>query len=137
LRNFSNVAATAVMAVAPLAGRASDGVTATANDCRCSLAESGVQYAECLTGEYSCDVTQRTVPAPAFRNAATTGPSNGVAVAHCPTHPAYLRPTLRPTWVRSGRPVVSVVERQGDVTMACRECAAENYFGLCEELESP
>ena len=71
-------------------------VTATANDFRCFLAESGVQYAEYLTGEYACDVTQRTVPAPTFRKAATTGRSNGVAVGHGLTHPAYLRPTLRP-----------------------------------------
>jgi hypothetical protein len=71
-------------------------VTATANDFRCFLAESGVQYAEYLTGEYACDVTRRTVPAPVFRKAAVSGRSNGVAIAHGLTHPAYLRPTLRP-----------------------------------------
>ena len=30
-----------------------------------------------------------------------------------------------------------VVAHQDDVTMACRECAAENYFDLCGELDSP
>ena len=71
-------------------------VTATANDFRCFLAESGVQYAEYLTEEYACDVAQRTVPAPTFRKTAVTGRNGGVAVAHGLTHPAYLRPTLRP-----------------------------------------
>jgi hypothetical protein len=33
-------------------------VTATANDFRCFLVESAVQYSEYLTGEYACDVTQ-------------------------------------------------------------------------------
>lgn len=71
-------------------------VTTTANDFRCFLAESAVQYAEYLTAEYACEVTQRTVPAPTFRKAAVTGRNDGVAVAHGLTHPAYLRPTLRP-----------------------------------------
>jgi hypothetical protein len=26
-----------------------------------------------------------------------------------------------------------VIERQDDVGRACRECSAENFFGLCEE----
>jgi hypothetical protein len=28
-----------------------------------------------------------------------------------------------------------VVTHQGDVATACRECSAEAYFGLCEELQ--
>jgi hypothetical protein len=71
-------------------------VTATANDFRCFLVESAAQYAEYLAGEYACDVTQRTMPAPTFRKTAVTGRNGGVAVAHGLTHPAYLRPTLRP-----------------------------------------
>jgi len=71
-------------------------VTATANDFRCFLVDSAVQYSEYLTGEYACDVTQRTMPAPTFRKAAVTGRNDGAAVAHGLTHPAYLRPTLRP-----------------------------------------
>ncbi len=74
-------------------------VTATANDFRCFLAETGVEYAEYLVGEYACDPARRTVPQPLFRPAAVTGRKDGVAVAHGLTHPAYLRPELR----RDGR----------------------------------
>lgn len=70
-------------------------VTATANDFRCFLAESGVQYSEYLVQNYACDVTQRTQPAPTFRRAAVAGRKDGVAIAHGLTHPEYLRPTLR------------------------------------------
>jgi hypothetical protein len=56
-------------------------VTATANDFRCFLVESAAQYAEYLTVEYACDVTQWTMRAPTFRKAAVTGRNDGVAVA--------------------------------------------------------
>lgn len=74
-------------------------VTATANDFRCFLAESGARYAEYLTGEYACDAAQRTMPAPMFRRAVVAGRSDGVSIAHGLTHPDYLRPVLR----RDGR----------------------------------
>jgi hypothetical protein len=74
-------------------------VTATANDFRCFLAESGARYAVYLVGEYACDVSQRTVPAPTFRRAAVAGRSDGVSIAHGLTHPDYLRRELR----RDGR----------------------------------
>ena len=62
-------------------------VTATANDFRCFLAESGAQYAEYLVGEYACNAAEQTVPAPTFRRAATTGRKDGVSIAHGLTHP--------------------------------------------------
>jgi hypothetical protein len=70
-------------------------VIATANDFRCFLAESGMQYSEYLVGDYACDVTQKSNPSPTFRRAATTGRNEGVSIAHGLTHPAYLRPELR------------------------------------------
>ena len=74
-------------------------VTATTNDFRCFLAESGARYAEYLVDDYACDATDRTAPAPTFRRAVTAGRSDGVSIAHGLTHPDYLRPTLR----RDGR----------------------------------
>lgn len=71
-------------------------VTATANDFRCFLAAQGVEYAEFLTGDYACDPSAATVPAPVFHAAAVAGRRDGVAIAHGCTHPAYLRPGLRP-----------------------------------------
>jgi hypothetical protein len=70
-------------------------VTATTNDFRCFLAESGARYAEYLTGDYACNAADRTVPAPTFRRAVTAGRSAGVSIAHGLTHPDYLRPDLR------------------------------------------
>jgi hypothetical protein len=70
-------------------------VVATANDFRCFLAESGVQYAEYLVGEYACIAAERTLPSPTFRRAVTAGRSDGVSIAHGLTHPDYLRPDLR------------------------------------------
>ena len=70
-------------------------VTATANDFRCFLAGSGAQYTEYLVGEYACNATEQTNPAPTFRRAATTGLKDGVSIAHGITHPDYLRRELR------------------------------------------
>jgi len=70
-------------------------VTATTNDFRCFLAESGARYAEYLSGDYACDATERTLPVPTFRRAVTAGRSDGVSIAHGLTHPDYLRPVLR------------------------------------------
>jgi hypothetical protein len=70
-------------------------VTATANDFRCFLAGSGAQYTEYLVGEYACNATEQTIPAPTFRRAATTGSMDGVSIAHGLTHPDYLRRELR------------------------------------------
>jgi hypothetical protein len=71
-------------------------VTATANDFRCFLADTGVQYSEFLTGEYACDPAAKSDPLPTFVAASVTGRNDGITVAHGLTHPDYLRPTLRP-----------------------------------------
>ena len=71
-------------------------VTATANDFRCFLAGEGVEYAEFLTGEYSCEPDDVSATPPTFREVAVIGRTDGEAVAHGLTHPDYLRPRLRP-----------------------------------------
>jgi hypothetical protein len=77
---------------------------ATANDFRCFLAETGGPYTDALTGDYACDPAARTNPAPRFLATAVIGrDAGGVAVAHGLTHPAYLRPELRPDGVRARR----------------------------------
>lgn len=77
---------------------------ATANDFRCFLAETGGPYTDGLTGEYACDPAARTNPSPRFLATEVIGRDAGnVAVAHGLTHPAYLRPALRPDGVRARR----------------------------------
>ena len=70
-------------------------VVATANDFRCFLADEAVPYSEYLIGEYACDESARTVPAPVFRKAAVTGRKDGISIAHGLTHPDFLRPDLK------------------------------------------
>ena len=91
-------------------------VTATANDFRCFLAESGVQYSEYLTGEYACDVTQRTAPrlrsarrrrrdAATVLRSVTASRIPPTCVRRCARMAARSVPSttcrMRPTWVRS------------------------------------
>jgi hypothetical protein len=77
---------------------------ATANDFRCFLAETGGPYTNRLAGDYACDPATRSDPAPHFLATAVIGrDAAGVAVAHGLTHPAYLRPELRPDGVRARR----------------------------------
>jgi hypothetical protein len=71
-------------------------VTATANDFRCFLATTGGPYTDLLVGDYACDPAAVTSPAPVFLPTAVTGRSDGIPLAHGLTHPAFLRPTLRP-----------------------------------------
>jgi len=71
-------------------------LVATKNDFRCFLAESGVAYAEYLTGEYACHPLAKSDPAPVFLKAAVTGRRDGVSIAHGLTHPDFLRPELWP-----------------------------------------
>ena len=70
-------------------------VIATANDFRCFLATTGGPYTGLLVGDYACDPTAVTTPAPQFLPASVTGRSDGIPLAHGLTHPAFLRPTLR------------------------------------------
>jgi len=77
---------------------------ATANDFRCFLVETGGPYTDLLAGDYACDPVTRTTPAPRFVATEVIGrDAGGVAVAHGLTHPAYLRPELRPDGVRAKR----------------------------------
>ncbi|MCJ7451141.1 MAG: trypsin-like serine protease, partial [Steroidobacteraceae bacterium] len=63
-------------------------VTATANDFRCFLLTTGGPYADMLEGDYACDPTTVTKPAPQFLPAAVTGRANDIPLAHGLTHPA-------------------------------------------------
>lgn len=72
------------------------GLIATANDFRCFLAETGVDYADHLNGDFACDPAARTQLAPVFHRVSVAGRRNGIPVAHGLTHPDYLRPELRP-----------------------------------------
>jgi hypothetical protein len=77
---------------------------ATANDFRCFLVETGGPYTDFLTGTYACDPATRTTPAPRFVATEVIGrDAGGVAVAHGLTHPAFLRPALRPDGLRAKR----------------------------------
>ncbi|GEM_PF-1349657 len=77
---------------------------ATANDFRCFLVETGGPYTDLLAGDYACDPAARTSPVPRFVATEVIGrDAGGIAVAHGLTHPAYLRPGLRPDGVRAKR----------------------------------
>lgn len=77
---------------------------ATTNDFRCFLVETGEPYTDLLTGDYACDPSSRTNPAPRFIATEIIGrDAGGVPVAHGLTHPAFLRPELRPDGVRAKR----------------------------------
>jgi hypothetical protein len=71
-------------------------VTASANDFRCFLATTGGPYTDLLVDDYACDPATVTTPAPLFLPAEVTGRSDGVPLAHGLTHPAFLRPGVRP-----------------------------------------
>jgi hypothetical protein len=77
---------------------------ATANDFRCFLVETGGPYTNRLTDDHACDPSTRTVPAPRFVPTEIIGhDAAGIPVAHGLTHPAFLRPELRPDGVRAKR----------------------------------
>ncbi len=77
---------------------------ATANDFRCFLVGTGEPYTELLVGDYACDPATRSNPAPRFIATEIIGrDAGGVPVAHGLTHPAFLRPELRPDGVRAKR----------------------------------
>jgi hypothetical protein len=79
---------------------------ATANDFRCFLVGTGGPYTDLLTGDYACDPSSLTSPAPRFVATEVIGrDSGGVPVAHGLTHPAFLRAELRPDGVRAKREI--------------------------------
>ncbi|HSN70708.1 MAG TPA: trypsin-like serine protease [Steroidobacteraceae bacterium] len=71
-------------------------LTATTNDFRCFLVETAAEYSEYLTGDYACDPTRKSDPAPTFHAVAVAGRNAGIAIAHGLTHPDFLRPELAP-----------------------------------------